>query len=162
MSLSEDAANHDSAPGEPRPAMVPARVLDVVVDLPASNPMVVLAEEGGAGRWLRFPVGWAEGQALAYALRNIASQRPLTHELFLSAMAAFGVSLEVVRITGRNGKTLLAEVVLSGPGGQRQLDCRPSDAVILATRASLEVPIVVSVGLLDELGEPAPGVPGEN
>lgn len=142
--------------------MGPARLVDVVVELPASNPVVILAEEDPPGRWLRFPVGWAEGQALAYALGRKESPRPLTHELFIASLRAFGVSVEVARITGRKGQTLLGELVLSGPGGLRELDCRPSDAVILATRAALAVPIVVATELFDELGEPPPGEPGEN
>ncbi|MGH9101859.1 MAG: bifunctional nuclease family protein, partial [Acidimicrobiales bacterium] len=142
--------------GELVPAS-PVEVLDVVLDLPQVHPVVVLQEVDQPRRLLRFPVGWAEGVALSYALRGIATPRPLTHELFGSVLGRFGVSLEVVRITGLVGRTLFAEAVLVGNGRREDVACRPSDALALALHQRLPVPIVVAESVLAEAGDPAPG-----
>lgn len=143
--------------------MAQMELLDVVLDLPALNPVVVLACVDAPRRVLRFPVGLGEGMALAYALRSVPPPRPLTHELFTTALIGFGISVELVRITGIVGHTLLAEVVLVRQGERHDLECRPSDAIALALRQPLPVPIMVAEEVLSEAADPellpAPEVP---
>lgn len=141
-----------SVPQEPE-RMRPVEVVDVVVALPNPDATVVLAEIDPPHRILRFPVAWCDGVALSYALGRAVAPRPLTHETFVTVLATFGVSLEVVRITGISGMVVFAELVLSAADGRKEIDCRPSDALALALRQPLPVPIVVSEAVLDALGE---------
>ena len=133
----------------PPPAMCQTLFVDVVLVLPSTNPIVILQEADPPYRELHIPVGGAEGIAIGYAARSIRTPRPLTHELMASVLDAFGLILEVVRITSVVGKTFTAEIVLAGRLGTETLDCRPSDAIALALRQRLPVPIMVAPSVLD-------------
>jgi hypothetical protein len=50
-----------------------------------------------------------------------------------------------------------AELVVSGPAGQRTLDCRPSDAIALALRQRIPVPIMADPDVLDRAAGAAAG-----
>jgi bifunctional DNase/RNase len=126
------------------PEMSQMLFVDVVLLLPATHPVVVLQEADSPFRELRIPIGGAEGIAIGYAARGIATPRPLTHELFARVLEEFGMTIDVVRITDVNGAAFSAEIVVSGPQGVREIDCRPSDAIALALRQRLPVPIVAS------------------
>lgn len=126
------------------PEMSQMLFVDVVLLLPATHPVVVLQEADPPFRELRIPIGGAEGIAIGYAARAIATPRPLTHELFARVLEEFGMTIDVVRITDVNGAAFSAEIVVSGPQGVREIDCRPSDAIALALRQRLPVPIVAS------------------
>lgn len=129
-------------------AMRQVELVDVVVDLPSVHPSVVLRERDEPWRELWFPIGQAEGVALAMAWRAVESPRPLTHELFADVLARFGVEVEVLRITGVAGRTYLAELVLSADGRRQTVPCRPSDGLTLSLRARLPVPVMVAEELL--------------
>jgi bifunctional DNase/RNase len=139
-------------PGAAPETMRQMHFVDVVLVLPATHPVVVLQEADFPYREMRIPVGGAEGVAIGYAARSAATPRPLTHELVTRLLQAFGLTLEVVRLTGCRGGTFLAEIVVSGSAGTRVIDCRPSDAIALALRQPVAVPIVAAPELLEEAG----------
>jgi bifunctional DNase/RNase len=112
----------------------------------------VLQEADPPFRELRIPVGGAEGIAIAYAARGVATPRPLTHELFTRVFEEFAMTLDVVRITEVRGSAFSAEMVISGALGARLIDCRPSDAIALALRQRLPVPIMASPTVLAVAG----------
>ncbi len=60
--------------------------------------------------------------------------------------------LDVVRITAVRGTAFTAEMVISGRLGARVVDCRPSDAIALALRHRLPVPIMASPIVLARAG----------
>ena len=126
--------------------------VNVVLLLPATHPVVVLQEADAPFRELRIPVGGAEGIAISYAARGLATPRPLTHELFTRVLEEFGMTLDVVRITEVRGTAFTAEMVISGRLGTRLIDCRPSDAIALALRHRLPVPIMVDPTVLEVAG----------
>lgn len=128
----------------------------VGVELPAEHPEVVLQESEAPWRRLRFPVGYAEGRALSYALRGIATPRPLTHQLLAELLERHGVDVSALRITGRSGTTYLAEIDTVGPRGQHTVECRPSDGLCLVLRRRMATPVLVAEHLL----EPEPKAPG--
>ena len=68
----------------------------------------------------------------------------------------FGLQVDAVRITGVNGPVFHAEVALSGPSGSHTVECRPSDALALALRQPLPVPIMVAEEVLATAGR-SPG-----
>jgi bifunctional DNase/RNase len=134
------------------PEMAQMLFVDVVLMLPATHPVVVLQEADPPFRELRIPVGGAEGIAIAYAARGVATPRPLTHELFTRVFEEFAMTLDVVRITEVRGSAFSAEMVISGALGARLIDCRPSDAIALALRQRLPVPIMASPTVLAVAG----------
>jgi len=48
--------------------------VDVLIVLPSSNPVIVLQETEAPYRELRIPIGGAEGIAIGYAARRIATR----------------------------------------------------------------------------------------
>ncbi len=126
--------------------------VDVVLMLPATHPVVVLQEADAPFRELRIPVGGAEGIAIAYAARGVATPKPLTHELFARVFEEYGMSLDVVRIIEVRGSSFTAEMVVSGPQGARLIECRPSDGIALALRQRLPVPIMAALAVLSIAG----------
>ncbi|MGH9303465.1 MAG: bifunctional nuclease family protein [Acidimicrobiales bacterium] len=156
----EDVAEDDAE--ELEGGLVPetmSRMLfvDVVLVLPATHPVVVLQEAEPPYREIRIPVGGAEGVAISYAARQMATPRPLTHELMSEVLEAFGLGLDMVRITGVYGHIYHAEIVVSGPQGSRSIDCRPSDAIALSLHQRLPVPIMALPDVLELAGGGAPG-----
>jgi len=168
----EPPAREDGAPGEPAleetetdeplgfnlpPPMSQMLFVDVVLVLPSTHPVVVLQEADFPYRELRIPIGGPEGIAIGYASRRVPTPRPLTHELMTQLMENFGLTLDVVRITGLQSGMFTAEITVSGPGGQRVLDCRPSDAIALALRQQMRVPIMADPDVLDRAAGAAAG-----
>ena len=145
--------------GEVPPAPPAFRVMDVedvILDLPAQYPAVTLVEAEAPGRTIVFPVGMPEGTAMAQAMRRMDSRRPMTHELFMQVMQRVRIDVIAVRLIGRDEGNLLAELDLMTPAGREQVDCRPSDGIVLALRMPVPAPILVDQRLLDDAGDIAP------
>lgn len=133
-------------------AYVPVEVVDVVVTLPNPNPVLVLRTTDPPERTFAIPIGPAEGVSIANALRNVATPKPLTHELFTETLIALGASVAVARITAVDGGAFYAEIVVSGSHGQQTVACRPSDAVAMALRQRPPAPIVTASAVLEAVG----------
>jgi bifunctional DNase/RNase len=131
-------------------------VEDVSIDLPSQYPSVTLVESEPPMRTLVFPVGMTEGTAMAQALRQINVRRPMTHELFMHVLQRARIEVVAVRLVGREEGTYLAEIDLMTPGGREQVDCRPSDGIVLALRMPVPAPILADERLLEETGDVAP------
>jgi bifunctional DNase/RNase len=147
----------------PAPAPTPVgptfRVMgfdDVSLDLPSQYPAVTLVEAEPPMRELVFPVGLAEGTAMAQALRRMEGRRPMTHELFMQVLQRAHIDIIAVRLIGREEGTLLAELDLMTPGGRERVDCRPSDGLVLALRMPVPAPILADERLLETFGDVAP------
>ncbi len=97
-------------------------------------------------------MGFAEGAAIAYGWRGIATPRPLTHELLSDLLDRHGVEVAALRITVQQGSLFLAELDTTGPRGLQVVPCRPSDGIALVLRRRMATPITVAEGLF----EPAP------
>jgi bifunctional DNase/RNase len=129
---------------------------DVSLQLPQQYPSVTLVETEPPMRALVFPVGLAEGTAMAQALRRLDSRRPMTHELFMHVLQRARIEVIAVRLVGREEGNYLAELDLMTPGGRERVDCRPSDGIVLALRMPVAAPILVDERLLQEGGDVAP------
>jgi uncharacterized protein len=130
-----------------------AVVAGVRMDLPGEFPEVLVHESISPWRELAIPVGMAEGNAIAYALRGKQTPRPLTHALFADVLDRHDVQLVAVRITGRQGRNFTAELDTTGPRGRRVITCRPSDALALVLRQRLPTPVLVADWVFDPLPE---------
>jgi uncharacterized protein len=109
---------------------------------------VLLLKEVGLGRILPVWIGQWEAQAIAMKLQGIATERPLTHDLFLATLAELEVRLERVVITSLADETFHALLVLQTADGTHEVDARPSDAIALAVRE--DCGIYATAGVLDQ------------
>jgi bifunctional DNase/RNase len=128
----------------------------VSLDLPAQFPAVTLIETEPPGRLLVFPVGLAEGNAIAAALRRMDSPRPMTHELFARVLQQARIDVIALRLIGREDGVYLAELDLMTPTSRERVDCRPSDGLVLALRMPVPAPVLVDERLLETAGDVLP------
>ena len=125
-------------------------LVGVRMEVPSSSPIALLREVGGAQRLLPIFIGAPEANAIVFALEEVVTQRPLTHDLFREVLDDLGVSLETVTVTGLNGGVFIAELELNARDGVHTISSRPSDALALAARTGS--PIYASEDVLAEAG----------
>ncbi len=120
--------------------MIPMHVREIALD-PMKNPVILLVDEPEA-RVLPIWIGIAEAQAIALALEGLRPERPLTHDLLLSACNRLGGVVSKVVISDLRDGTFFAELHLTQQGQSTVIDARPSDAIALALRS--KAPIYVT------------------
>ena len=130
--------------------MVEVVLRAVRVDVGSSTPLLLLEEVGGQ-RVLAIFIGAPEATAIAYALQQIDTPRPMSHDLMGHIIAALDARLFAVEITHLVDNTLYAQLRLLRDGREVLVSARPSDAVALAVR--LGAPLLVSDELMDEQGQ---------
>ena len=114
--------------------MIPVEVVGVRVEMPSSQPIVLLKEIDGT-RFLPIWVGAVEATAIAFAQQEVIPPRPLTHDLTVQIISELGASLEAVHLTELRDGVFYANLVLRDEkNGQIILSSRPSDAIALALR----------------------------
>jgi len=104
---------------------------------------------------LNMYIGRPEAQALLFGIEDIKSPRPLTHDLMLSLITGQGLSLGRIEIHDYKDSVYYARLILEDALGKEilRVDCRPSDALCLASRA--KCPVLVNAGLIRLFGVPA-------
>jgi hypothetical protein len=129
-------------------------LLGVRLEMPANTPVVVLREQLDEARVLPILIGNWEAKAIHDALEGISPPRPLTHDLAITLIQTLGATLERVVLTEVREHTFYAQLHLRSAQGESVVDCRPSDAIALATRT--DSPIYAEEALLDAAGVAAP------
>jgi uncharacterized protein len=121
----------------------------VRVDVGSTTPLLLLEEVGGA-RVLPIFIGAPEAAAIAYALQDVATPRPMTHDLLANVITGLGAQLFAVEITELRDNTFYANLRLVKSGEESFISARPSDAVALALRT--KAPIMVADQLMADAG----------
>jgi bifunctional DNase/RNase len=123
------------------------KVMGIVVDPKASNPVVVLADLSGQ-KALPIWIGVFEAEAISRGLQDVVTLRPMTHDLMKQILDTFQVVINELR-----GNTFYAKLHLNVDGNEMIVDSRPSDAIALAVR--VRAPIFVATSVIEaskELG----------
>lgn len=115
-----------------------------------SGVYAVILEEVGGNRRIPIIIGYPEAQAIECKLQEITPPRPLTHDLMVTALEEFGVTMNLVEIYKMPNGVFGAHLHMRGPEGPRTIDSRSSDAIALAIR--MNTPIVTSAQVLDDVG----------
>jgi bifunctional DNase/RNase len=134
-------------PGRSRLRMVQLKVEAVALDW-KGQPLVVLREQGGQ-RAVFIWVGPAEATAISTHLEGQHAPRPMTHDLIMLLLRELGAKVDQVVITDMRRTTYYADLRLNVGDRPLSIDCRPSDAIAVALRAS--APIYIDDDLLDRL-----------
>ena len=113
------------------------------------NYAVVLGEQDGSRR-LPIVIGGFEAQAIAVAMERMTPNRPLTHDLFKSALETFEVDLKEIVINNLLDGIFYARLVCEINGKSVEIDSRTSDALAMAVR--FECPIYTYEFILDAAG----------
>ena len=107
---------------------------------------ILLDEEAGERR-LCIWVGEFEATQIAFALEGTELPRPMAYQFMSALLEATGAGLAEARVTRLDDGTFYAVAVVDGPGGRREIDARPSDALNLALLTGS--PILVDAEVLE-------------
>jgi RNA polymerase sigma factor (sigma-70 family) len=107
---------------------------------------ILLDEEAGQRR-LCIWVGQFEALSVAFALEGTELPRPMAYQFMSALLEATGGRLVEARVTRLHDGTFYAVAVVDGPGGRREIDARPSDALNLALVTG--APLLVDPSLLE-------------
>jgi bifunctional DNase/RNase len=124
-----------------------------------SNRHVVILKDNEGDRYLPIWIGAWEASAIAMRLQGLTPERPLTHDLFASALEAVEAKVARVIISDLAEETFHARLFVERDGHVGEIDARPSDALALAVRVG--APIFAVPSVLDQAGLGADGGLGE-
>lgn len=115
-------------------------VKGLMVDPVTNMPMVILrGAESGADYVLPIWVGVSEANAISLELEQVASPRPMTHDLLKSLVDELGARVSEIVISDVKDSTYYATLVLEQGGRIVNVDARPSDAIALALRTGAAI-----------------------
>ena len=101
-------------------------------------------------------IGKLEAQSMLIGMENYSLPRPLTHDLLINLLDSQNLILDRVEIHEVKDSVFYARLVIAGNqhgvGNPLQLDCRPSDALCLATRR--KCPVLISTDVISLAGVP--------
>lgn len=111
---------------------------------------IVVLEERNGDRSFEIYIGQAEAKAADDAVFQRRAPRPLTHDLILNVLEAMGCELEGIMVDSLDQDTFHGKLLVRTADGKHiKIDSRPSDAIVLATKAA--APIFVSEEVLDKI-----------
>ena len=119
----------------------------LMVDPITNMPIVILRDKEGQ-RVLPIWVGIFEANALALQLENVATPRPMTHDLLKDMIGQLEGRVMRIVINDLRDSTFFAQIRVLTGGKTLEVDARPSDAIALALRT--EAPIFVAQTVLDQ------------
>jgi hypothetical protein len=118
----------------------------LMVDPITNMPIVILRDKEGQ-KVLPIWVGIFEANAIALQIENIATPRPMTHDLLRNIIEDLQASVQKIVVCDLQENTFYALIYLSLNGGTVAIDARPSDAIALALRT--RAPIFVEETVID-------------
>ena len=111
---------------------------------------VLVLEENKGFRRIPIVIGAFEAQAIAIALEDMKTERPLTHDLTLTLIEKGEFQLTEVIISAYQNEIFFAQLILKKGKDIEKIDCRSSDAIALAVRKPC--PIFTYEQILQETG----------
>jgi bifunctional DNase/RNase len=130
--------------------MLEMEVVGVRIEMPSNQPIVLLKIKGGE-KYLPIWIGTAEASAIALAHQGVEPPRPLTHDLLLGILDKFHGEISQISIDSLESGVFKASIKFTN---QEVVDARPSDALVLALRAS--APIYCQEQVIESAGIDVP------
>lgn len=105
----------------------------LMIDPITNMPIVILKDREGE-RVLPIWVGVFEANAIALQIENIATPRPMTHDLLRNILSEIEANVSRIVVSDLRDNTFYAMIYLNRGGETIAIDARPSDAIALALR----------------------------
>ena len=119
-----------------------------------NDQQVIYLKEVDGDRTFPILIGIFEATSIDRRVKQLQSQRPLTHDLLVNIIEQLGGELQDVVISELKEHTYFALLRIRKDGELIEIDARPSDAIAVAVTADPVLPIYVSEEVLnDVLGE---------
>lgn len=114
---------------------------------------VVLLQEQDGARVLPIWIGPFEADLIALTLARRDTLRPLTNDLTKTLLELSGTQIEKGAVSKLHEGVYYGTLSVTTPQETAEIDCRPSDALVLATR--MDVPFFVAPQVMDAQSVPA-------
>ena len=138
--------------------LIEMTIKGLMVDPITNMPIVILKDKEGE-RVLPIWVGIFEANAIALQIENIATPRPMTHDLLRNVIADLDGAVDRVVVSDLKENTFFAIIHLTVKGERVVVDARPSDAIALALRTRapslVEEPVIHNAKTVDFTSEAA-------
>ena len=125
--------------------LVEVQLSRVVIQRKEDQQFIYLKEKQGE-RAFPIVIGFNEVEEINRKLNGIQVPRPMTHDLVGRVVKALGFKVSRAVITELRDSTFFANLVLvpivppkEGEGEERNVDCRPSDAIALAVQTGARI-----------------------
>lgn len=118
----------------------------LMVDPITNTPIVILRDADGQ-RALPIWVGIFEANAIALQIENVATPRPMTHDLLRNVIQDLKATVERIVVCDVHDNTYYALIYVTRDGQTMAIDARPSDAIALALRT--RAPIFVEETVIE-------------
>ncbi|HEX2445628.1 MAG TPA: bifunctional nuclease family protein [Vicinamibacterales bacterium] len=116
----------------------------LMIDPITNMPIIILRDKDGQ-RVLPIWVGVFEANAIALQIENVATPRPMTHDLLKNVIQDLKAEIQKVVVSDLRENTFYAIIYLDSQGETVAIDARPSDAIALALRAHAPIYVEDSV-----------------
>jgi len=113
-------------------------VYGVSFDMVGKQPIVLLKTAMG-NRFLPIWIGHPEAAAILAKLQETETPRPMTHDLFSTALGELDAQVVRINVVEMRDSTFFARVLLRKGEEEVELDARPSDAIALALRVKAPI-----------------------
>jgi uncharacterized protein len=119
---------------------VEMRIKGLMLDPITNMPIIILSDLQGQ-RILPIWVGFFEANAIALQMENVATPRPMTHDLLKNIITGLNGTVKKILVNNLWDNTFYALIYVETNGEMVAIDSRPSDAIALALR--MKSPIFV-------------------
>src|SRR5688572_28881562 len=126
--------------------LIEMTIKGLMLDPITNTPIVILKDKDG-DRVLPIWVGLFEANAIALQIENVATPRPMTHDLLRNIITDLDGRVDRIVVSDLKENTFYAVVHLTVRGERVAVDARPSDAIALALRT--RAPIMVEETVIE-------------
>ena len=118
-----------------------ASIAGMAMDPASNTPIIILKTESG-DHVVPIWIGLLEATSIASVLKDVAFERPMTHDLFKNFLGRLNMAVARIEVCDIRDNTYFARIHFSGAeAGDFSMDARPSDAIAMALR--FDAPIFV-------------------
>jgi len=124
--------------------MIEMRIAGIALDAVTRSPIVLL-KDASDRRALPIFIGQDQAKAIISALERQTPPRPLTHDLIVNMLEAWGMTLDRVIIHSLQDNTFYAIMMVRQGEVKKEIDARPSDAIAVAVRTNAPIWVMEEV-----------------
>ncbi|WP_017294156.1 bifunctional nuclease family protein [Geminocystis herdmanii] len=124
--------------------MIEMRVAAIALDAVTRSPIVLL-KDATERRALPIYIGQDQARSIIGALEHQPTPRPITHDLMVNIFRAWNLKLDKVIISTLQDNTFYALLCMKMGKKEKNIDCRPSDAIALAVRYNCPIWVMEEV-----------------
>lgn len=128
--------------------MIQVELSKIIIDEKRQDQVIVLKEKEGE-RQFPIVIGFLEASSIKMKLSGVEPPRPMTHDLLVTVVEAFGAKVDRLIIDKLVNSTFHARLEFRMKNGRKKsVDTRPSDGIAIAVRTS--APIYVDEEVLNK------------